>query len=68
MRTFQITTVLIFGQFTFFQYMSDLPQVIRDLISSITDFAYELSQDLVPSYLQKMSFWPKQISSFLNLI
>ena len=61
MRTFQITPVLIFGQFIFFQQMSDLPQVIRDLISSIRDIAFELSQDLVPSLLQKTSFWPKQI-------
>ena len=35
-KIFQRTLATIFGQFTLFQYRFDLPQVKRDLITSIT--------------------------------
>ena len=43
-----------------FQYKFDLHQVKRDLISSIKDFAYELTYK-IPNDLSLRSIWDYQI-------
>ena len=39
--------VIIFWQFTVFQYKHDLPEVKWDLISIITDFVLQLPHELL---------------------
>ena len=46
---------IIFWKFTMFQYRSDSPQIKQNLISSIANFAYVLTQEL-PDNLRLSTF------------
>ena len=51
--------VIIFWNFTIFQFMSDSPQVKQSLISSITNLIYELPYKLVEDVNGKVNLITK---------